>query len=547
MSHIGPISQAEWNKMRGESLTQGILTSKIEDILLGYQGGLLSTTAINQVTVVEKSRRTGMTWAAAADAVLTSASSRTAGGMDTLYIGYNLDMAREFIDTCAMWAKAFSSAVASVEEFLFKDDKEDEAIQAFRIRFDSGFEITALSSRPRSLRGRQGYVIIDEAAFHDDLPELLKAALALLIWGGKVLIISTHDGDGNAFNQLVEDIRKGRKPYALISLDFDQALHDGLYQRICQRQGKTWSPEAEAKWREEIVAFYGDAADEELYLIPTKGSGAYLPAHLLDRAMTDIPVIRKTFDPNFVMMSETVRQAEIERFCNDVLLPLLTTLSPSLPSYLGYDIARNGDLSGFWPGQIGRDMAEIIPFILELRNAPFGAQRQILWFILKHLPRFTKARIDATGLGAQLAEEAAQEFGFERIDQVKIGSGWYETEMPLFKRFFEDGFARLSKDLDVYNDHRAVKMVRGKPYIERSDDANERKVDGAKGRQSRHGDTAIAHVLFVGASKFQFVDMSHARSSGQARSSTQAMSDDGQQMFGRERRTRRTNYSGISQ
>ena len=28
--------------------------------------------------------------------------------------------------------------------------------------------------RPRSLRGKQGYVIVDEAAFHDDLAELLR-------------------------------------------------------------------------------------------------------------------------------------------------------------------------------------------------------------------------------------------------------------------------------------------------------------------------------------------------------------------------------------
>lgn len=66
------------------------------------------------------------------------------------------------------------------------------AIAAGRFTFASGFEIVALSSKPRGLRGRQGYVIIDEAAFHDDLPEVLKAAMALLMWGGKVLVISTH-------------------------------------------------------------------------------------------------------------------------------------------------------------------------------------------------------------------------------------------------------------------------------------------------------------------------------------------------------------------
>ncbi|WP_237172075.1 hypothetical protein [Pandoraea norimbergensis] len=62
----------------------------------------------------------------------------------------------------------------------------------------------ALTSRPSNLRGRQGTIVIDEAAFHDQLSELLKAALAMLIWGGRVRVISTHNGTDNAFNELVK-------------------------------------------------------------------------------------------------------------------------------------------------------------------------------------------------------------------------------------------------------------------------------------------------------------------------------------------------------
>lgn len=526
MTHLAPISKEAWERLRRESLTLGASFSNVRDVLIGYQARLLATTDRHSVVVVEKSRRTGMTWAAGAIAVLTGAASRPAGGMDSLYIGYNLDMAREFIDCAAMWAKAFSNAV-EIEEYedVFKDGDESQSIQAFRIRFASGFEICALSSRPRSLRGRQGLVIIDEAAFHDDLNELLKAALALLIWGGKVLIISTHDGDDNPFNVLVEDVKKGRKPYALISLDFDAALKEGLYQRICQRQGIAWSPEGEASWRAEIIAFYGDAADEELYLVPSKGAGTYLPALLLDRAQADIPVLRKIFDPDFLALSEATRLHEIEAWCDEYLAPRLAEMPPGLPSYFGYDIARKGDLSALWPGQIERDMAERVPFLLELRNAPFGAQRQILWYVIERLPRFTKGRIDATGIGAQLAEDTALKFGLERIDQVTIGAGWYEAEMPPFKMFFEDGRARLPRDLDAYNDHRAVKLVRGKPFIERTEDERARKVDGAKGKVTRHGDSAIAHVLFVGASKTMACDLTHVRSGGQARATLGAMED----------------------
>ena len=93
----------------------------------------------------------------------------------------NLDMAREFIDTCAMWAKAFNEVASEVEETVFKDrvrrqdggqaaGEGERDIQAFRITFASGYEIMALCSRPRSLRGKQGYVIIDEAALRQSMP-----------------------------------------------------------------------------------------------------------------------------------------------------------------------------------------------------------------------------------------------------------------------------------------------------------------------------------------------------------------------------------------
>ncbi|MCH7485046.1 MAG: hypothetical protein IIA90_07875, partial [Chloroflexi bacterium] len=108
----------------------------------------------------------GASWALADDAVENSALAKSEGGMDTLYIGYNLEMAREFIDDSAFWARhlaEFAGDVPEIEEFVFeKGAREGERdVQAFRIRFASGFKVMALSSRPRSIRSHQGYIIID--------------------------------------------------------------------------------------------------------------------------------------------------------------------------------------------------------------------------------------------------------------------------------------------------------------------------------------------------------------------------------------------------
>ncbi|EET4722982.1 hypothetical protein LCI89_005670, partial [Escherichia coli] len=135
----------------------------------------------------------------------------------------------------------------------FWDRDKKEEILTYMIRFpNSGFKIQALSSRPSNLRGLQGDVVIDEAAFHESLDELLKAAMALTMWGARVRIISTHNGVDNLFNQYIQEAREGRKDYSVHRITLDDAIADGLYRRICYVTGREWSPESEQKWRDDL-------------------------------------------------------------------------------------------------------------------------------------------------------------------------------------------------------------------------------------------------------------------------------------------------------
>ena len=325
MSNPATEAQKEWERIRAESrqaLPDIFADAELPDVLLSYQQKLLATTAVNQVTICEKSRRIGMTWAVGADAVLTAGASRKAGGMDVLYIGYNLDMAREFIDTCAMWAKAFMPAASEVEEFLFKDKDEngaDKDIQAFRITFASGYEIVALTSKPRSLRGRQGYLIFDEAAFHDDLAGMMKAGMAFLMWGGKILVISTHDGESNPFNGLVMDARAERKPFAVIRVTFEDAIADGLYERIkMMSEARGLDVPEKQEFIDDIYANYGDDADEELDVIPAQGSGTALARALIELRMDPvIPVLRWSVPDSFAREPEHIRRAACAEWLED--------------------------------------------------------------------------------------------------------------------------------------------------------------------------------------------------------------------------------------
>jgi phage FluMu gp28-like protein len=418
--------------------------------------------------------------------------------MDTLYIGYNLEMAREFIGDCAFWARHLHGLALEVEEFVFKDKDGggDHDIQAFRIRFASGFEIVALSSRPRSLRGKQGFVIIDEAAFHDDLPELLKAALALLVWGGRVWIISTHNGEDNPFNELVQDVRAGRKPYKLMRTTFDDALEEGLYRRICLVRGLEWTPEGEAKWAADIRAFYGDDAAEELDCVPSRGAGVYLPRALIEACMnSEYGVLRLACPEGFETKPDAERESFVQAWIEETLDPAIAALNPDLRSYFGEDFGRSGDLTVIWPLQEDTNLVRRSPFVVELHNVPFRQQEQVLFHLVDRLPRFMAGAMDARGNGQFLAEVAMQRYGATRIEQVMLSNQWYLDNMPRLKSAFEDQTIEIPRDADVLADLRAVRMEKGIAKV--PEDARSR---GSDGRQ-RHGDAAIALALAYHASE----------------------------------------------
>lgn len=457
-------------------------------VLLPYQQRWMADES--QVKVCEKSRRIGLSWTEAADDTLLAAK---ASGMDAWYIGYNKEMAQEFIEDCAAWARFYQLAAEEIEEIVIEDEGRD--IKSFRIRFASGWKITALSSRPANLRGKQGKIIIDEAAFHDDLAGLLKAAMAMLMWGGRVAIISTHNGDDNLFNGLVNDVLAGRKPYTLHRITLDDALEEGLYARICLRQNIEWSKEIEAIWRRELIDFYGDDADEELFCIPSQGSGVYLTRALIETCMSgEIPVIRYEQPATFAEIADYLRYAEVKDWCEEMLKPLLTGLNEKRRHYFGEDFGRTGDLTDIIPLAEQQDATFRAPFVLELRNIPFQQQEQILFYVVDRLPMFSFGALDARGNGQYLAERAMQRYGPHRIAQVMLSETWYRENMPPYKAAFEDRSLLLAKDADIIEDHRAFRVIKG---IAKLPDT---KTKGADKKQ-RHGDSGIAGALAWFASR----------------------------------------------
>ncbi|NHO33316.1 hypothetical protein GOB85_12565 [Acetobacter sp. LMG 1636] len=449
----------------------------------------------HEVTVIEKSRRVGLSWGVSWLAALVASSSREAGGMDVFYMGFEKDMTRQFVSDAADHAKLLEIPASEVGESLFIDpENPDRDLKIFRLDFGSGYEVLGLPSVARAFRSKQGLVIIDEAAFIDDLQAVLDAAFALLIWGGRIVIISSHNGDQSPFNTLVNDIRAGRHPdYALMRITFDDALAQGLYRTICLRQGQDWSAEGEAGWRDKIIRMYGDGAEQELFCIPQPSTGAYIPLAVIEaRSVPSAHVIRWSCDPAFTLLPEKIREAEARRFCEEQLLPVVEQLDQKTPHCFGEDFGRTGDLTVLWFLAIERSLLRHTPFVLELRNVPFEQQKQILFWIVDRLPRFRAGKMDSRGNGQYLAEVAVQRYG-ERIEAVMLSEGWYRDNMPPFKAAMEDGTITIPADRDIHDDIRSLKIVRG---IARVPDSRSADQTG-----TRHGDAAIAVAMAWAASR----------------------------------------------
>jgi len=510
-----PISKDEWQRLReATALSISELAEKVgvPSVLLPYQQRAVAVLESGTgLIVIEKSRRIGLTWGLASGAVLRAARGRAAGGMDAMYISYSQEMTREFIDACAMWARAYAVAAVGMDEFLFDDTDPSSPevtrhIQAFRIRFASGFEILALSSAPRTLRGKQGLVIIDEAAFVDNLKELLKAALAFLMWGGQVVVCSTHDGSENDFNVLVQDVLGERRPGAHIRIDFDQALQEGLYQRICLVRGAQWSAAAEAAWRQEIIEFYADGADEELFCIPGQGSGTWLTAPLIEARMLlepeDAPIVRIMLPPDFLQRSPLARE-HLTADARERINRALDRLDEREMHAFGYDPARKADPAVLHLLAIDKVLTRRSCLTVEMRNVPFAEQLELAALILRRTPRLIGAAIDATGVGMSLAEDLGRMFGLRTetdgaglVWAINLTRNWYNENLPPLKVAFEDGAIQLVRDAEHLADLRLVKVVRGIPGI-----PDERV--GAAGAK-RHGDFAVALGLAHFASRMQW-------------------------------------------
>ena len=458
--------------------------------LLSYQTAWNAERA--PVSIAEKARRIGLSWGTAAEDVTHAAANNG----NVHYMSFNKDMTETYIEDCAFWAREMNVESSGIIEEDIIVDKRD--VKKFRIDFPGGNSIISLPSNPRVVRskGRPGELLnIDEAAFCDDLRELLKAAIAMTQWGGRVRIMSTHNGEDNPFNEMIRDARAGKVPFPVHRTTIDDAIDAGLARRICSVKGDTWTHDYAVRFRAGLFSLYRhqEDADEEMLCIPRYGGGVWLSRVLVESRMEDVPqpIARYTGSVEFNGLPEHVRRVEMQGWLDAEVAPLLRDLDPNRRHVIGGDFARSGDMSSYAPIEIGATLKRRCPFLMELKNVPHKQQEQAVTYLCDRLPRFSGGAFDAQGNGNYLAEAMHDAYG-SVIDRVYPSEAWYREHMPPFKAAFEDDRITVPRHEDVLDDLRAFRTIRGVPRLP------EGKTDRAG---QRHGDAGMALALAWHASE----------------------------------------------
>lgn len=387
-----------------------------EPHLLPYQQAWVKDDA--DIKVWEKSRRIGATYAQAYEDVRDALDRE----WKVWFSSADESAAREYIDYCAHWASAFDAAYREMGESLIDEEKDVKALQ---LELDDRVTINALTSNPKRFRSKGGKAVWDEAAWHENPEDMWDALEPVTMWGHPMRILSTHNGK-RFFYDLVQDIKDGKKPGSVHTVDIIEAVDQGLLDRIVGRdtteaERREWIERRKARCRSE------EQWMQEYMCQPVDEADAFLTYEMI-----------AAVEDSGVLWAGDPAEQDVEG-----------------QLYLGFDIGRRADLSVIW---IAEKVGPML-FTRDIRvmdKVPFRAQKDMLWSYLE-LPAMRRACIDESGIGMQMAEEAQDDFGRHRVEPVHFTNAVKEELAYGLRRRVEEKTLVLPESRKLRDDLHSIK------------------------------------------------------------------------------------------
>jgi phage FluMu gp28-like protein len=391
----------------------------------------------SRLKIAEKSRRIGWTYVQAYEDVRDAAKAQ--GGMDVWFSSADLSAAREYIRYVEQWARLFDTAARSLGEILIN---EEDDIKALVVEFSNGKRIHALSSNPKAFRSKGGKVVLDEFAFHDNPDELWKAASPSVLWGYPIRVFSSHNGKNTRFYRMVQQAKQGNG-WSLHTVTIEDAIQDGLVEKIKGLDRPATQDEI-AEFVQECKNIAGDEEtyQQEFMCNPQDDKEAYFPWSLI--YANESPVAPGPV----VILGQEVNDAHEA----DYRLPWEYRPEPGRRHFLGVDVGRNKDLTVMWLYELVGDVLWTRLW-LKFHGVRFALQRKNLYALLEFVSR---ACIDSTGLGMQLAEEAQERYG-AKVEPVNFSNALKVDLSVTYKRKLEDRLLRNPEHEAFRNDVNKIK------------------------------------------------------------------------------------------
>ncbi|MBE3574552.1 MAG: hypothetical protein IMW99_03720 [Firmicutes bacterium] len=364
-------------------------------ILLPYQQRWIEDKS--PLKIVLKARQIGFSFALAFEGVMEAIEAPC----NVLMLSASLRQSRELMEKVYQHLRALNILAGDVIERP-RENAEEVAVS---IGGGHHSRIICLPASPDTVRGFSGHIFLDEFAFHRDDRAIWRAIYPTVTRGYKLRIASTPNGKQNLYYELW---RHG-KGFSRHKVDIYDAKAQGLPVDIDTLRDGISDPDA---WAQEYECQFLDEAT------------AFLTFEMIDGCE----------DPNASVSGNVLGPYDY---------------------YLGVDVGRKHDLTVLWAVAVnGAIMTTRLVHVLE--RAPFREQREVLFSILPHVRR---ACIDATGIGAQLAEECQEAFGTYRVEAVTFTGTVKESLAIALRRRFEDRLIRIPAQREIRDDLHSVRKV----------------------------------------------------------------------------------------
>ncbi len=356
---------------------------------------------------------------------------------------------KELMNTASLHARAFGMAIDELESDLRFEN--DEKYKQLEIIFRNGSRIVGLPANPNTARGHSANILLDEFAFHKDSRAIWKALFPTVTRGYKIRIISTFQGKNNKFYELMfssPTLQRFNGPdsefvgekggWSKHLVNIYQAIRMGLSLR--DDQGAPCDPDDLR-----LALNDEDAWTEEYECVPSDEAHAYLSHDLISSVEDSRLQVKPDWVDLLVEAARGLHEASKGTFAQ-VTPPahILAGLEFEGELYAGFDVARQRDLSVVWVDQKVGDVLKTVA-IIEMRQTPFFVQKLVTFAIMMH-PRFRRACIDETGIGADIAEACVDRFGAYRVEPVTFTQASKEALAGCIKQNFDDKKSAIPAD-----------------------------------------------------------------------------------------------------